>query len=500
MAKKEKDDSYSHILKYTGLFGGVQGLNILVGIVRNKLVAMILGPAGMGLISLFNSTIKLVSDSTSFGIPMSAVKNISEAYDAGDDTRIRHAVRLVRSWSLMAALLGMLLCAALSPLLSKWTFSWGDHTFHFVLLAPVVALIAITGGETAILKGVRQLRHLAAISVYNVVLALLGSVPIYYFFGQAGIVPSLLLLALLQALTTVLYSYRLYRPSFSVSRQSMREGEGMLRLGIAFVVAGVLGSGAEFMIRSYLNYTGELSVVGLYNAGYVMTMTYAGMVFSAMETDYFPRLSGIKTFGAEMNRTVNHQIEVSLLLVSPLLVFFIVTLPILLPLLYSGKFIPVLGMMKITVLAMYFRAMALPVEYIALSRSDSRSYLLLEAVYDVVLTLLVIAGYHCLGLAGTGLGLVLAGIVNFVVVFAYARRKYQYSMSPEVRLYSLIHLPLGLAAYLVSFALDGLLYWVVGLLLAFVSLGISIQILHSKSNLWMALGEKVKRRFGRSKK
>ena len=52
MIKEKKDDSYSHILKYTGIFGGVQGLNILMSMVRNKLVAIILGPEGMGLISL----------------------------------------------------------------------------------------------------------------------------------------------------------------------------------------------------------------------------------------------------------------------------------------------------------------------------------------------------------------------------------------------------------------------------------------------------------------
>ena len=98
MEKQEKDDSYSHILKYTSLFGGVQGLGILVGIVRNKLVALLLGPDGMGLVSLFNSTIKLVSDSTNFGLSMSAVKNLSEAYDTGDDEKVRHVVRLVRSW------------------------------------------------------------------------------------------------------------------------------------------------------------------------------------------------------------------------------------------------------------------------------------------------------------------------------------------------------------------------------------------------------------------
>ena len=45
MSKKERFDSYSHILKYIGLFGGVQALSIGVALVRNKLVALILGQA-----------------------------------------------------------------------------------------------------------------------------------------------------------------------------------------------------------------------------------------------------------------------------------------------------------------------------------------------------------------------------------------------------------------------------------------------------------------------
>ncbi len=497
MEKQEKDDSYSHILKYTGLFGGVQGLNILVGIVRNKLVAMILGPDGMGLVSLFNSTIKLVSDSTNLGLSMSAVRNVSETLDSGDPEKVKGAVRLIRSWSLITAIMGMLLCALLSPLLSDWTFAWGNHTLHFILLSPVVALLAITGGETAILKGARQLRGLAIISLYNVLLALITSVPLYHFFGQSGIVPSLFLAGLAQCLTTIYYSFRLYRPTFSFSRESIRQGKGMVRLGIAFVLAGILGSGAEFVLRSYLNNTGQLYTVGLYNAGYVMTMTYAGMVFSAMETDYFPRLSAMPSLGERFNEVVNHQIEVSLLLVSPMLALFMVAQPILLPLLYSGKFMPVLDMMKIAVLAMYFRALTLPVEYIALSRGDSHGYLLLEAIYDLSFVLMVILGYHYLGLVGTGAGLALAGLVNVFVVLVYAHRKYGYNVASSVKLYTLIQLPLGIAACITTYLLDGIFYWVVGLLLAMVSLTISVQILHTKTNLWNALVGKVKRRLKR---
>ena len=71
--KKEPTDSYSHVLKYTGIFGGVQGLNIAVSLVRNKLIAVLLGPNGMGLVSLFNTTVNFISQATNFGISFSAV-------------------------------------------------------------------------------------------------------------------------------------------------------------------------------------------------------------------------------------------------------------------------------------------------------------------------------------------------------------------------------------------------------------------------------------------
>lgn len=77
-------------------------MNILVGIVRNKLVAMILGPDGMGLISLFNSTIKLVSDSTNFGVSVSAVKNISEDLDSGDEQMLEEHIKFLRSFQLVS--------------------------------------------------------------------------------------------------------------------------------------------------------------------------------------------------------------------------------------------------------------------------------------------------------------------------------------------------------------------------------------------------------------
>lgn len=495
MSRKQGSNSYSHILKYTGLFGSVQVLGILVGLVRNKLVAVLLGPGGMGLVSLFNSTVKLVCDSTNFGISMSAVRNISEQYDRHDAAGIKHSVNVIRLWSLLAAVLGTVLCVVLSPFLSRFTFSWNGHTLHFILLSPVVGFTAITAGELAILKGLRRLGNLARISIINAVAGLIICVPIYYFFGMAGIVPSLVLMALAQMLVTINRSYRLYPLHISFSRALMRDGYDMIRLGIAFVLAGMLGSGADFLIRSYLNNVAQIDVLGLYNAGFMLTMTYVGMVFSAMETDYFPRLSGVNHLGVTFRETVNRQIEVMLLLASPMLVAFMVGIPIILPLLFSDKFVPATNMIRIVTLAMYIRAIKLPVQYIPLAKGDSKSYLFLEAVYDVALVCSVIAFFNLSGLTGSGAGITIAGFVDLVVTLVYARWRYGYHLSRRVVGTAVCQVLLGVAVFVCTMVTTGLVYWLAGVLLMLVSLAFSIDILRRDTDLLT----RFRRKFNRNR-
>lgn len=478
--EQQPTTSYRHILKYIGVFGTIQGLGILVGMVRNKLVAVILGPSGMGLISLFNSTLKLVGDSTNMGIPTSGVKTIAEAYDGGHTDDMVNRVRLIRSWSVVAALLGMLVCAVLAPLIDSFTFNWGAHTKHFLLLAPTVALMAINGGEMAVLKAVRQLRVLAKISVYNIFAVLLLTVPLYYLFGEAAIVPSLFLAALIQTLLTLWCSWRLYRPQFDFSRKHLSAGGSMIKLGLSFVVVGMMGSGMEFLIRSFLNTSGSLAIVGLYNAGYMMTMTYGGMIFTAMETDYYPRLSAIREPGEAMSCCVNRQIEMSLALMSPMLLAMLFALPLLLPLLLSGKFMPVLGMMQFSVMALLVRAIKLPIAYIPLGRGDSRSYMLLEGIYVVMILPLMYVCFHLWGLTGTGVALLVGAVLDMVVLMAYNHHRYAYAPSATTLRCMGLQMVLVVVGYALVRLAQGWAYWAAAPVLICLSLMGSRIILHPR--------------------
>lgn len=228
-------NSYSHILKYTGLLGGVQGLNMLVGIVRNKFTAMFLGPSGMGLLSLFNATSGFLTSATNLGIPTSGVRVVSEAEARNG---VEQAISQVRTLSLLSALLGALVCALLGPLLNLFTFSWGNHTYHFVLLAPTIFFTILAGGETAILKGLGKLKSLAAQAFALSLLSLLVSVPVYGFFGESGILAVLFLLALAQWLLALSFSRKEHPFRLCLSRIQLLKAFPMIRLGLSLCWLG----------------------------------------------------------------------------------------------------------------------------------------------------------------------------------------------------------------------------------------------------------------------
>ena len=280
--KEQRDESYGHVLKYTSLFGGVQGFVILISLVRNKAMALLLGAGGMGLNALLLSMQKFASQCTNLGISFGAVPKLSELHEQQAEEQLHYNIQIIRLWSIIAAVLGMLFCVIASPLMNQMSFTWGDHTLHYAMLAISVAMIAITGGETAIMKATRQLGKLARTQIYTVIATLLVSVPLYYFYGHSGVVPAIVLIAFATMLITIGYSYRAFPFRFYFRRSMLREGAGMIRLGLAFVLAAAIGSASEVAIRAYLNVVGSLDEVGLYNAAFMITITYAGMVFSAM--------------------------------------------------------------------------------------------------------------------------------------------------------------------------------------------------------------------------
>lgn len=490
--EEKRNESYDHVLKYTWIFGGVQGIVILIGLVRNKFMALLLGAGGMGLSALLTSVQNFASQCTNMGISFGAVPRLSEYYEQQRQDMLSYYIQVIRLWSLIASLLGFVFCIAISPLVNDLSFTWGNHTLHYAMLGLSVAMIAITGGETAILKSTRHLGGLARIQVYTAIISLVLSIPLYYFFRHSGVVPAIVLIAGMSMLTTIAYSYRCYPLRLHFNWGQLKNGAGMIKLGLAFVLASAIGSAAEMLIRAFLNVEGCLDDVGLYNVGYMLTITYAGMVFSSMETDYFPRLSAVSKDIEKTNETVNKQMEVSLLLLSPMLIALLTVLPVLVPLLFTKEFLPVVGMAQVAVLAMYFKVLSMPMAYVTLARRYSLSYLLLETAYFVILVPAIVVGFRTWGFWGTGVAIVVAHVAELLIVGGYAYWQYYYRCTWIIVRYAAIQMMIGLVAYAVTLLAEGWTYWITEAALTVVSTAYSVHILRQKTHLWERLRSKFR--------
>ena len=429
----DSDASYDHVLKYTGVFGGVQGLTMLMSIVRNKFASELLGRSGIALIGIYNSIATFMSSTSNLGIPFSAVRNISELFEKGSEKEIKQYVCVVRTWSLWTGLLGFLLCLCLSPLISFLSFD-GDmsYTLQICMIAPMVFALAITSGEISILKGLRRLKRVAIISAAAAFVTLLCTLPFFYQWQIAGIIPALVVSTLAVMCVHLYFSLQVYAWYVEpFSARIFRQGMGMVKLGVPYVLAAIAGSLSALAIPACLVKLASLEVVGLYQVGYGLMVTYAGIVFVAVEADYFPRLSSVNHDVERLNKVINQQIEVCILLIAPFLIFFITCMPLVIRMLYTEEFLSVTNMAVCASFYMFFRALVVPIAYTALAKGDSVMYLLMEVIYDIVSVAMIGVGFYYGGLMGTGVALSLASLFDLLMIFSIYGRSYGFRFSPS---------------------------------------------------------------------
>jgi hypothetical protein len=119
--------------------------------------------------------------------------------------------------------------------------------------------------------------------------------------------------------------------------------------------------------------------------------------------------------------------------------------------------------------------------------------MLLEATYAVMIVPAVILCFNAWGLIGTGIAIVGIGIVEAIIIFVFNYIRYGYVISREVVSYSVAQIPIGIMAYLMTLSLQGVAYWMSGILLMITSMAFSFIILKQKTSLWNKLTSRFRK-------
>lgn len=423
----EEKRSYRQVMQATSLFGGVQVVNILISLVRSKVVAVLIGPLGMGIVSLLNSTMGLVNEVTNLGLDRSAVKDISFARENGSEKEISRTIQILKKLVWVTAISGAVLMIVLSPWLSEFAFDNRDFTWSFIWISIALLFNQLTRSRLAILQGLRKLRHLALANVIGNFLSLLVTVPLYYFYGIDAIVPAIIATSFLSLLCVYYYARKISLATEPLSlKQAVTEGRSMVHLGFMLGVSGIITLLVAYVLQIYISQTGGVDQVGLYNVGFLILNTYVGLIFKAMATDYFPRLSGVADKIELVRKTVLEQAYIAVLLITPVIVIFLTFAPYIIRLLFSKEFLPVIALVSWGILGMLFKAVSWSMGYIILSKGDSRIFIRTVIAFSANLLILNILGYYLNGLEGLGISFLVHYIVHFTALTFITKHLYNF--------------------------------------------------------------------------
>ena len=374
--------------------------------VRTKLVALLLGPSGVGLVGLYMSATGLIGTIASMGIGSSGVREVAEAHGSGDPASVARTVKTLRRACWVTGLIGWIITIFLSWPLSVWTFGSGEHAVAIATLGITVLFSSLSSGQTSLLQGTRRIGDIARLNVFGVVAGTVVAVGLYAWLGGRGIVPVLIVTGGINLGFSWWFASKVeFAPVKQTFTESWRYSRRLFQLGFAFMWSGVLTAIVALAIRSLIVRHLGLDANGIYQAAWGISGMFAGFILGAMGTDFYPRLTAAAHDHAQMNRLVNEQTEIGVLLALPGLLGTLAFAPWVMRIFYSAKFMTGAELLPWFVVGIFGQVISWPMGFMLAAKGESRWYILVETTSNALRFVLSIILLNALGLWGTALAM-----------------------------------------------------------------------------------------------
>jgi PST family polysaccharide transporter len=409
--------SFARILRSSALMGGAQVVVLAAGFVRAKVIAVILGASGVGLIGIFNAFSGNVSTFAGWGLGTSGVRLIAGATEEEKPAKIA----AVRRMGFLLSLLGLALALLTFWPVALGTFDSVKYAVEMAIVAMAVPCVIASTAWSAVLQASGKVASLAKVQIAGALTGLLLGLPAIYFWGTKGIALSILLAAAVPAL--VLWrAARAEQAAATATSAVSVDLRHLVTLGGALMVVGWLGQLSAYLVRLAIVRQEGLEAAGYYQAAFAIAGSLPGFVFAAMGADFLPRVAAAKDEAAARSIS-EQQIQAGLLMGTPLIVVLLSLGGLCVRLLYAEGFAaaePLLGWM---VWGVFVRLLAWPLAFWLLARGSSRTMMIIEGCTALIMTALAVVLLRSFGLVGCAMGFAYGQALYAVLLVLVARRR-----------------------------------------------------------------------------
>ncbi len=420
--------SYSEILRATSVVGGGKALGILVKLIRSKVLAILLGPSGIGVMGVLQGVMGTAATVFGLGLGSSGVRQIAAAgSDLGRLSCVRKA--LWRS-NLALGLVGLGGLWLFRAQIASLVFGDVARSNDVAWLGVGVLATLIAASQTALLQGMRKIGDMVKAGIVGAIIGAAVGLLFVWRLGAAGIP----FFVIATPVFTVVGSSWYVRLLPKVSRGNTQpaavwaQWRQMTTLGLFIMVSTVIGGVAVLAVKAILTRRLGLDAAGYFQAATAISGNYLGIVLGAMAADYYPRLSSAIDSRFEFNNIVNDQLEVALLLIAPILLGVLALLPWILSMLYTNEFQTAAVIMRWQILGDVLKVPSWAIGFIILAHGSGRLYLTINATGDALFVASVLFLLPWLHIEAAGVAFLVQLAYSVVLVYWIANRHYNFKM------------------------------------------------------------------------
>lgn len=412
--------------------GSSSAIIILASIVNAKIMAIILGPQGIGILSILQSIFNSVSTLFGMGIASSGVRQVAAAKASGDQAKLALIQKSVWLAANILGLIGALVIVILHVPIARISFSSTQYIGLIPWLGLGVWASIIAGSQTAFLNGLRRIGDLARINISGAFIGMIIGITAVWRMGTSGVPLIIIGSPIVTLIVSFLYVRKMALVKIKVSLSDIvRPMSDLFRLGLVFMLTGFMQVGTQYVVRIIITRNLSLAATGQFQAAWNISMMYLGFVLTAMGVDYYPRLTTIAKDNSSVNATVNEQTRVAILLAGPVILGMLTLSPLVIRLLYTGAFGSAVDILHWQLMGDLFKVASWALGYILLAQARGRAFFIVELSWNFSYLFLVWGGIRIWGLAATGTAFLLSYLLYFFLLWLIVSRITNFAWSKE---------------------------------------------------------------------
>lgn len=404
--------------------GSARVSTTLISIIRTKVVAVLLGPEGIGLLGLLSSIQEVGAQIADGGMSHSGVRQLARARN----TPARLArIRLAMAFSILS--LAVIAAAAVwifrSPI-SEQIAGTNKHTASFGLLGAGIAALMIFRWKQALLCGFQKVAAHSALTIAAAALGTIIGITAILVWGLDGIVWAVLMPSIAGILLAPFFMRSLGTSNLRFSPKELNivlsHAQSLFRLGIGLMLSAVAVFLTPMILRIFLSHDAGLEQVGYYHAGLVISLHLTAVITAAVAMDYYPRLSAVATSPEQTEILMNQQVRLHLVIGVPAAACVAISGPHLLQLLFSEEFTAATAFVQCMMAGTVVRLVAVPAEMVLMARAQSGVILRLQLAHQSFVLTVALILWPVVGLAGLGIAFSVGQVVHLFMLTFWNRQ------------------------------------------------------------------------------